>query len=157
MEDGGDTGELIPSDPAFWDHFYGPEGEASGDVFEWYLSFEHARQVPTCPPATSSSARAEVRFNLEPTHLSSSSRAQCYERFLSADSMVLQVGCGTSTLAHDLINCTLQPHTRKTQHKTHKCANRTRTRTHLRTWQAISHATWCRSTPVRRPSNRCRH
>lgn len=78
MEDGGETGELIPSDPAFWDHFYGPEGEASGDVFEWYLSFEHARQ--------------------------------CYERFLSADSMVLQVGCGTSTLAHDLINCNLARH-----------------------------------------------
>lgn len=56
MEDGGETGELIPSDPAFWDHFYGPEGEASGDVFEWYLSFEHARQV--LPPATSSSAFA---------------------------------------------------------------------------------------------------
>ena len=47
--------------------------------------------------------------------------------------MVLQVGCGTSTLAHDLINCTLRPHAHKTQH-TH--ANRTRTRTRTLTYTA---------------------
>jgi len=76
-----EEGCLIPSDPAFWDNFYGQassEGSSSQDPFEWYLSFDLARQ--------------------------------CFESFLSAELLVLQVGCGTSTLAQELLQAGLARH-----------------------------------------------